>query len=223
MTANLFHGNAKPEAIVELLEAQKVDVACFQELVPAQAEAIARVMPHGKLSPRDDHDGHGVALRNPGQVEPFPLPHRTASVVRLQPEDWPKLEAVIEVIGLHFQAPHAKGPPWRTFPIRRAQCHAFLAYLKSAPAAHRVVAGDFNATPIWPLYRRLAEQLVDAPLAFARGQGRQPSRTWGPPDWQTRLLRIDHVFTEGLQVTHSEVLPVEGSDHSAVVADLELA
>jgi endonuclease/exonuclease/phosphatase (EEP) superfamily protein YafD len=37
-----------------------------------------------------------------------------------------------------------------------------------------------------------------------------------------RLLRIDHVLVRGLAAAETSVLPLRGSDHSALVADLEL-
>jgi endonuclease/exonuclease/phosphatase (EEP) superfamily protein YafD len=36
------------------------------------------------------------------------------------------------------------------------------------------------------------------------------------------MLRIDHIFGEGMLAEDVRVVPVEGSDHAAVVADLEM-
>lgn len=223
MTANLYNGGAIPQAVADLIEELQVDVACFQELAPDQAEAIGRVLSHGKLEPSLDHEGAGIALRCPGDVARLPLPRRDARVVRLSPSDWPRLDATLEVIGVHIQAPHGTPPPWITLPTRRGQISGLVDYVESSPAAHRVVAGDFNATPLWPAYRRMIEHFADAPRALARAQGRRPLRTWGPRHLGApRLLRIDHVFTSGVETANLELHSIPGSDHAALLVDLEL-
>jgi endonuclease/exonuclease/phosphatase (EEP) superfamily protein YafD len=82
--------------------------------------------------------------------------------------------------------------------------------------------GDLNATPNWPAYRRLRGRFDDAAEQAARRVGRAPGRTWGPWPGSPRLLRIDHVLVQGLVGTGSRVLPLRGSDHSALVAELDL-
>ena len=201
-----------------------MDVACLQELAPNQARAVEAVLPHGKLEPASDPadcSGMGIALRRPGTVHHLSLRRRDARVVELLPEHWPELPVPMEVLNLHVQAPHSR-PPWRSFPERRAQIRAVLRYLSQVPLPHRVLAGDLNATPLWPAYRRLAELLGDAPAQHARSRGERPPRTWSPlPGWRP-WLRIDHVLVAGLGVAHSQVLPLAGSDHRALLVELEL-
>lgn len=224
LTANLLNDAADPAALADLLEQESIDVACFQELGPRQAEAVGRVLPHGKLDPRTDTHGLGIALRQPGEVLNLPLPRKDARVVRLDPSAWPMLDAPLEVIGVHIQAPHGDPPPWVTFPARRAQIRELVGYLERAPAPHRVVAGDLNATRLWPVYRQLARRLTDAPLSVARRGRTLPGRTWGPLFLSgLRVLRIDHVFSRGLEALDCRVHELPGSDHAAVVVDLELA
>ncbi len=223
LTANLLSDAADPDALAELLEREDVDVACLQELGPRQAEAVGRVLPHGKLDPRHDTHGLGIALRGPGEVMNLPLPRKDARVVRLDPAGWPALEAPLEIIGVHIQAPHSL-PPWASLQTRRAQIRKLVHYLESAPVPHRVVAGDMNATRLWPAYGALASRLTDAPLSVARRGRTIPARTWGPLFLSgLRLLRIDHVFSRGLEALDCRVHALPGSDHAAVVVDLELA
>ncbi len=87
-------------------------------------------------------------------------------------------------------------------------------------ASARVIVGDFNATPYWPWYRRMAAQFTDAAVAVADKTGDTPRSTWGPWPGAPRLLRIDHGFVRGLEPEAFEVLDVVGSDHSAIVMDL---
>ncbi len=52
------------------------------------------------------------------------------------------------------------------------------------------------------------------------GAGTEP--TWGwRPGWP-RMLRVDHVFGRGVRANGVRVEPIVGSDHAAVVVDLEL-
>jgi endonuclease/exonuclease/phosphatase family metal-dependent hydrolase len=220
LTANLLNGRAHPEVLAARLEALHVDVAVFQELGPTQAGPIGEVLPCGKLEPSADFHGMGIALARPGEVRRLPLPRRDARVAELHPADWPELGAAAEVINLHVLAPHATWP-WQCFDIRGEQVERTLAYVEATPRAHRVVAGDFNATPLWPVYRRLARRFRDVAAEGARGRGhRAPLRTWGPWPGSPRLLRIDHVLAAGFTVHHFERLELPGTDHSAVLLEL---
>jgi endonuclease/exonuclease/phosphatase family metal-dependent hydrolase len=220
LTANLLNGSARPVVLAARLDALHVDVAVLQELGPGQSGPIAEVLPYGKLEPSDDYHGMGIALARPGEVRRLPLPGRDARVGELHPADWPGLEAPVEVINLHILAPHATWP-WRCAAARRGQVEGTLSYAAATPRAHRVIAGDFNATPLWPAYRRLAERFRDVAEEGALGHGhRAPLRTWGPWPGSPRLLRIDHVLATGFTVHHFERLELPGTDHSALLMEL---
>lgn len=90
----------------------------------------------------------------------------------------------------------------------------------SAPA--RVLVGDFNSTPYWPAYRRIASQFTDAAVAVATRRGRSTRATWGPWPGAPKLFRIDHGFVRDIEVEEFRVLEIVGSDHSAFVMDLSL-
>ena len=85
-----------------------------------------------------------------------------------------------------------------------------------------VVAGDFNSSPAWPAYRKVATRLTDLVDEWAVAEGREPEPTWGWHVGWPRLLRIDHLFGSGLRATEVSVVPIAGSDHAAVIADLTL-
>jgi endonuclease/exonuclease/phosphatase family metal-dependent hydrolase len=149
LSANLANGLADPDAFAGLVEAVEPDVVAVQELSPAQAEALARVLPFGKLDPSLDHHGMGMALRAPGSVRPLRLPYRAAFVAELtgRGDDEP-----VEVLNVHLAAPHVR-PVVQRMRDRRGQLRDILAYLDATPRRQRVLAGDLNATPLWPAYR----------------------------------------------------------------------
>jgi endonuclease/exonuclease/phosphatase (EEP) superfamily protein YafD len=219
LTANLANGGADANAFADLVEAAEPDVVAVQELAPDQAEALARVLPLGKLEPARNHDGMGIALRAPGSVRRLRLPYRSAFVAELH---WSDDDEPVEVLNVHLAAPHVHPVVQRLWD-RRGQVRDVIAHLDATPRRRRVLAGDLNATPLWPAYRRLRERLGDAVEEAARRNGRRAERTWGPWYGSARILRIDHVLVQGLIATDTRVLPIRGSDHSALVADLVLA
>ena len=216
LSANLANGLADGDAFADLVEALEPDVVLVQELTPRQAEALARVLPFGKLEPARDHKGMGIALRDPGSVRRLHLPYRSAFVAEVtRAMD----EEPIEVVNLHLAAPHVH-PVIQRLRERRGQLDLVLAHLDDLPRPRRVLGGDLNATPLWPAYRRLRARFDDAAVDAARRIGRRPGATWGPWPGSMRLLRIDHVLVRGLTAVETRVLPLRGSDHSALLADL---
>jgi endonuclease/exonuclease/phosphatase family metal-dependent hydrolase len=220
LSANLWKGRADPEALGRQIEELDVDVVAVQELAEEQARVICELLPHGKLEPNPERDGMGIALRHPGKIERLPLRHRDAQVAELAPGEWPHLHDRIQLMNVHIHAPHCF-PQWRSLACRRDQIRALDAYLHSVPR-RRVLMGDFNATPLWPVYRSVVCHLDDAAMLHAASLRRRPGRTWGPWYRAPRLLRIDHVFLRGLSVDRFEVIEVAGSDHCGVLADLRL-
>ncbi len=79
------------------------------------------------------------------------------------------------------------------------------------------IVGDMNSTPLWREYEALSRLGKDA--ASAAGTAR---RTWAQFTWGPRMIRIDHVFVRGLEAISTSVHKVAGSDHLAVVADLDV-
>jgi endonuclease/exonuclease/phosphatase family metal-dependent hydrolase len=225
VTANLCNGRADPAAFARLVEGLQADVVAVQELVPAQAEALRRVLPYGTLEPAVDYQGMGIALRHPARVARLPLPRRDAFVAELAGPGWSTAEGdeiPVEIVNAHILAPHLQ-PFWRTVAHRRGQLRALEAYLDAAPRRPRALVGDLNATPRWPVYRRLVRRFTDAALLAAAQDGGRVGRTWGPWPGAPRLFRIDHVLVTGLAVAAAQVVTIPGSDHSALVVDVARA
>ena len=221
LTANLWNGCADPERFAQLLQDEAVDVVCVQELGPDQADALASVLPHGRLEPATDHNGMGIALRGPAEVGQLALRCRPLRSARLDPKEWPGLAEPLCIWNAHVCAPHCF-PVLRSLAIRRHQLKELLGHLRARDPRRLVLAGDFNATPAWPLYRLLAEELRDAALDAATRRGKSAPPTWGPWSGAPRLLRIDHAFVRGVEVLDARTLRVAGSDHDALCVDVAL-
>ena len=206
LTANLFSANPVPAEIGPIIDRLEPDVVAVQELNPTAAEAIASRLPHGRLDPSADFKGMGLAARKPLTVERFPLPHRAALVARGDVTLW----------CVHLANPVDRPPPWKD---RRQQVRMIKQQVDGLDGPV-LVAGDLNATPTWPAYRRLTEHLDDGVAEWAERNGRKPERTWNyRPGWKP-LLRIDHVLVRDLKVNNSFTVEVPGSDHRGLVVDV---
>lgn len=219
MTANLWADRVDSAAFAQQVTHYAPDVVCTQELSPAAADRLAGIYPYGELEPSHDFRGMGIALNRPGKVTSLDLPHKGGLIAVLDPADWPMLSEPLEIMNMHFAAPGPRKPISAQL-ARRRQLAGFNEYLASAPSRPRMVLGDMNSTPLWPLYRRLASRFEDAHRTVAKRFGRLPRRTWAPTPHWPRLLRIDHVFVKDVRVSDLWVVRVAGSDHSAIVLDL---
>lgn len=221
LTANLCSDRADPAALAAIIEELDVDVACVQELGPRLAEALAKILPAGRLGPNEINRGLGIACQRDVEVEQFALPARAGWVARLSPGSWPQISEPIEIVNVHIVGPHT----WPYFPrrhTRRDQLSDLLRFLDRDPHVPRAILGDFNASPIWPAYRRLAARLTDSVIACQTGRVR------GDPTWPhvpaiglTGLIRIDHCFVSNLKAVDARVVPIRGSDHLGLCVDVK--
>ncbi len=219
LTANLWNTRIDVQGFSKSLRYLDPDVVCLQELDSLAAGVVDDLYPYGELTSSDDFRGMGIAMRRPGKVSQLELPAKNGLIAVLEPDDWPSLSATLEIVNLHLAAPGPRRIPSQ-LAIRRKQILLLEEYLRIAPDRARLVVGDLNATPLWPLYRRLNRHLSDVHRRIAKQFGRRPRRTWGPTHEWPRLLRIDHVFSRDVEVSDLWVVPIPGSDHSGVIFDL---
>ena len=219
MTANLLKGGATAESLYDVLTEIEPDILAVQELSAAVAPVLRDEFPHHQLTIEPEGPGVGMAARRPVSWEELPMPGRSAVVATLQPADWAEFTGPVEVIAIHLTNPIA-GLPWTTTRARRGQVMAIERRLETSAVARRVLCGDLNATPMWRAYRRLRRHSQDGIGEAEAHQNRRPARTWAVLRKGPRLLRIDHVLVSGLRVVSTQTVPLAGSDHLAVVADL---
>lgn len=217
MTANLLVDRVDQAHLREVLETVDPDVLVIQELGHATAELIRSRFPHHELRPELDSKGRGIASRSPGVFGEIPMPWRTGLWARLQHGS----DSVL-LGNIHARNPIVF-PWWTSVRLRSAQLEALFNWADRAVGdGPFVLAGDMNASPAWPFYRRLAERWEDLVARSSTDSESDPAPTWAwRPGWP-RLLRIDHVFGSGARATATQVVPIRGSDHAAVVVDLAL-
>lgn len=220
LTANLGNGRADAAALIALIAHLQVDVVCVQELRPRLATALSQALPHGQLGTHRYHRELGIACRYEAAVVQFPLPKRPGWVARLSPAHWPQLRTPIDIVNVHMMAPHM-WPYTHSLALRRGQLSGLLRFLAQDPDIPRAILGDFNASPLWPVYRRLASRFTDAAVAVAGGHGR-PHPTWPhlPALGLKGLIRIDHCFLSRLLALDVQVVPILGSDHLGLCVDV---
>lgn len=215
LSINLLVDRADPDDVRRMILDADPDVVCAQELGPRIASVMADLLAHGHLDPRPDLFGLGIATRFPTTIDKLDLEERSGWIARLEPDRWPGLKEPLDIFNVHLVNPIDR--PWGVSrQVRRRQVDQITAEVNAHDVA-AVVIGDMNATPLWREYKRLAEIGTDA--ARASGSAR---KTWSPFVFGPRLLRIDHAFVKGVRPTATSVIRVRGTDHRALVVDIEL-
>lgn len=215
LTQNLFNGRAHPDALAQVLGEYEPDVVAVQELSTNSAEVLATWGATTLLDPRDDTTGMGLAVRGTASLSRLDFPHRDPIRALLTAAEW-GLDTDVEIVNAHVVNPIAR-PIRHSLRLRRAELAELEALLQREGAPQsRVLVGDLNSSPAWPVYRRLAALATDA--AVVAGAAR---RTWGPRPASPRMLRIDHAFVRGVKVIDAQLINVAGSDHRGLLVELE--
>lgn len=215
-TQNLYNGRAEPESLARVLEEHRPDIVAVQELSANAARVLESWGNNGLLDPRDDTTGMGMVLRGSAALSRLEFPMRRPVVARLGSADW-DLACGVQVINTHLMNPIVR-PLSATRRLRARELAGLLdIFLAETPLDARIVVGDLNSSPAWPLYRRLRRVATDA--ARQAGTAR---RTWGPWPGSPRMLRIDHAFLKGpIRGLRTQVVRLAGADHSGLLVDIE--
>ena len=218
-----------PERVASVIEAAGADLVALQEVefsggaigLRATAEWLATRLAmqcHFTLTRRGFSGGdfgNAVLSRHAFElVSEATLPRRGGEVRAVQ---WLRVRTPHREF--HLMNTHLS--PW--FWERRAQVRALVGaewLVRAGTSLPLVVCGDFNATPLSPVYRHLARSLRDA-----QGAAWRFSPTWPAP---FPFLRIDHLFVSSdLPVVSCTVArggaARRASDHLPVVAEVDLS
>lgn len=217
-TVSLRLGLVPPEPVLALVRDRDVDVLVVQELTPhaerrLRAAGIDRLLPHSQV-----HHARPGSVPAAGGAVWSRRPMRACGAV---PGGFEQPTARLSGDGggpeVEVTAVHIWPPSTSSASVR--QWKADLAALPAPePAVLRVLAGDFNASLDHAALRRVLRLgYTDA----ARAAGRALAWTWAPLLVRFPRLVIDHVLVDPrIGVATVDVLPVRGSDHRAVVAEL---
>jgi endonuclease/exonuclease/phosphatase (EEP) superfamily protein YafD len=215
MTANLLADRADLAYLGYVLDVIDPDFVVTQELGHKAAELMASRFPYHHLRPQLDAKGRGIAGKHEARFGEIPMQWRLGMWASVEEGPRPWILA-----NIHVRNPIAF-PWWRSVRFRKHQLESLLTWADGQGEGQPVLlAGDMNSSPAWPFYRRLSERWVDLVAQSAEGSDVAPPPTWAwRPGWP-RVLRIDHVFGTGFRAVASQMVPLRGSDHAAVVVDL---
>lgn len=214
LSANVLRSSVDPQVLAGLVARERVDVLSVQELSPQLDRELQRALSplglnHRVARPRDHAAGTGLYSRYP--LEPDRPPAGTIFAMTAAQLSLPG-GGRLRLLAVHPPAPLNSEliGPWR---------HD-LRVLPSAGPGPTILAGDFNATLDHAELRRvLGRGYQDA--ADATGAGLHG--TW-PADPHLPRVAIDHVLTDRrTRVLSLSVRELRGSDHHAVLAELEPA
>ncbi len=228
MTANLQYGEGDANTVVRTAVDRKVDVLVLEELTPPefarlQQAGLTDLLSNQAGKPDPSAAGTMVFSRYPlSHATPIALSSGGLSVMVGAPKPF-------RVIGVHPSQPLRSAPTWRS---DLAQVRASAA--QAVRAGPTLVAGDFNATRDHVRFRDiLAVGLSDADDEANSGWQptwpgslpRSPDAT-GSPRTLGGLLRpviaIDHVLaSHQFSAVRTSTVPIPGSDHRALVVQLE--
>ena len=171
MTANLLKDRTDPVLLEGLLDRIDPDLVMFQEMGAKAAEVLAARYDHRFLLPSIELEGRGVATRFQAECESLSLPWRPGVLAKLALDS-----KTLVVAGVHMSNP-IDFPWWRSVRQRSDQVTALISWADGESADAIVVAGDMNASPLWPLYRRLTDPWEDLVLAASSRSGTTPEPT----------------------------------------------
>lgn len=216
VSANLRLGSADVAALIRLAE-RHADILAVQELTPALAHRISAgidgAFPYRALSDQKGPVGVGIWSRYPmwrgRDYDDFWLGLLTVGI-RL-----PQVETEATVIATHISAP---GPhPLKNWRDDMARLGKILREIGASSDGPVVLAGDLNATPDVLEFRRL---LRDGYHDSAAQAGAGLTRTYPAGIALPPVLALDHILVRGGIATKVHTLPIAGSDHRALIAEI---
>jgi endonuclease/exonuclease/phosphatase (EEP) superfamily protein YafD len=214
LSANVYFGDADPDALVSLVDRYDPDLLSVQELTPAFARRLRRAgirsrLPESVLMPMPRARGTGLYARRP--LTPIPAPRQYLFRMPRATISMPD-GRMLRVVAVHPQPPVKSFDGWR---------EAFGSLPAPGGSLPWVLVGDFNATFDQGEFRDLVDSgYRDA--GDATGQGLEP--TWpGDEGLPVSLVTIDHILADDcLGVAEYGVDDLPGSDHRAIHAVLVL-
>ena len=214
MTANVYKGRADPQAVVDAVRDQRVEVLALQETTASFVEGLERAgirayLPYSHVSSTDGVYGNGLWSAMPLEDAADDDVHSSASAMPGATVDIGGTR--VRVVSVHTCSPTlGRWTLWRTSieEIGRLRGNADRTYL---------LMGDFNATTDHAPFRgMMGDRFRDAAETAGRGfEFTWPADRPGVP----RFAGIDHIVVDrGIAVGQVRTMTVPGSDHDALLA-----
>lgn len=231
MSVNVEFGRADPTSLVQLADARDIDVLILTEVTPQGwqrflAAGLGTRFPHATGRTDTGASGTVILTRGPftcldtvagspcGQVVT-----RAADASSYQVGGQPAtfdLPSIRLGDGTVVRGIHARPPSFLRNDRWQREQHALREWVDAQPADTPVLlAGDFNASPSHPAFRKLASGIVRAPHV-----GFPWLRTWPYGAKFPPVVGIDHILARGFAVTDEGLDVIPGTDHAAVWAQL---
>jgi endonuclease/exonuclease/phosphatase (EEP) superfamily protein YafD len=216
MTANLRFGIGDPTTVVRSATDRKVDLLVLEEVTPTELVALDRaglsaLLRYRAGTPATTAEGTMVFSRyqlgNEGALD-LVNGGLAVDVAASQP---------FRLLAVHTAQPLNQPGPWRD-DLREVRDQV----AKALEAGSTMVVGDFNATRDHPAFRSvLGLGLRDAAeQANAGWQATWPTSARGP--YLRPVITIDHVLvSKDFAAVRTSTVDVEGTDHRALVAELD--
>lgn len=236
MTCNVYKGAADPQAIVDAVREQDVDVLCLQETTVSfveslQAAGLDELLPYSQRSSSDGVYGNGVWSTRPLEdvatddigSSASAMPAGTISVERADGS-----VARVRIVSVHTCSP---GPGyWDLWRRSIEELGIVRERLATDSSVGYVLAGDFNATWDHASFREMlgedasADSETGAALHDAAHEcGQGLVTTWPQVAGLPSLAGIDHVVTsDGVVATSVRSLAIPGTDHKALIVTLSV-
>lgn len=215
MSFNLFSSNERYNEVIEYIEAIDADLVFLYEASrPWEVALDAAALDYEIIRGRSDDLIFGTLVLARDEVQAvshgFAEAQPRAVALDYQPDGWP---VPVEVLSTHTLAPTTE----ERASLRDAQL-AFAADWAAEQEGAFFVVGDLNATPwSWP-FRNLVSKggLRNSQIGF----GLQP--TFAATSFGFLRVPIDHLLHgDALRVRERNLGPSLGSDHFALLVDLE--
>lgn len=215
LSFNLFSSNESYNEVIEYIEAVDADLVFLHEASrPWEVALEAAALDYEIIRGRSDRLIFGTLVLARDEVEAvshgFAEAQPRAVALDYQPDGWP---VSVEVLSTHTLAPTTD----ERASLRDAQL-AFAAEWAAEQEGAYFLVGDFNATPwSWPFRNLVAKgALRNSQIGF----GLQP--TFSATSLGFLRVPIDHLLhSDALLVRERRLGPSLGSDHFALVVDLE--
>lgn len=224
MTLNVHHLSEGIDAAMALIEREKPDILCLQEVNVSHTDPVARIarrLPGWHVA--RDYD---VAILTRLPIHTlcvYPVPQTQRAMVETFVDIHGKRFAVLNIHMSTASTPRSmfsRGTSRRdhlrkTAAIRGQQVRQILDIAKQTQCP-MIVTGDFNTPPRGIFYQRLRGRFTDAFAKAGWGTGYTfPAKL--------PVMRIDFIFADkGFAVMKCRRSSLKASDHYSVVADVML-